>query len=76
MEKAPGIHLRGRCVGPKAGLDVVEKQKSLTLHDSTFYLLIVQLEAPCHTDCATMALLSLMYISKLQWCYDYLKKQP
>jgi hypothetical protein len=32
-ERAPGTHLKGGWVGPRAGLDNVEKRKFLTLKD-------------------------------------------
>jgi hypothetical protein len=50
-ERAPCTHWIGGCVGPRAGLNDVEKRKLLTLQDSNSDQSVVQPLASRCTDC-------------------------
>jgi hypothetical protein len=54
-ERAPGTHLIGGWVGPRAGLDDVEERKFLTLPGLELRSLLVQPVASRYTDCAIPA---------------------
>jgi hypothetical protein len=56
-ERAPGTHWTGGWVGPKAGMDNMQKRKFLPpLGYSNSDPLVVQHVASCYTDCAIPAL--------------------
>jgi hypothetical protein len=54
-EGAPGIHRIVGWVGPRTGLDEVEKRKFLPYRDSNFDPSVVQPVASRYTDCAIPA---------------------
>jgi hypothetical protein len=53
--RAPGTHSIGGWVGPRAGVDDVEKRKFLTLRGSNSDLSVIQPVASCCTDYANPA---------------------
>jgi hypothetical protein len=55
-ERAPSTHWIGGWADPKAGLDNMEKLKSLTYHELNSHPSVIQPIAGCYTDYTTMAL--------------------
>jgi hypothetical protein len=54
-ERAPGTHWIGSWVGPRAGLDDVEKRKFLTIPGLELWPPVIQPIASCYTSCAIPA---------------------
>jgi hypothetical protein len=62
-EKAPGTHWIGGWVGPRAGLDDMDKRKFLTLPRLELRPLVVQPVARRYTDYAIPALIICLVLS-------------
>jgi hypothetical protein len=70
-ERAPGIHWIGGWVGPRAGLDDVEKRKFFNLRDSNSDPSVVQPVASRYTDYSIPAPLLTETFSKVMIVLTY-----